>query len=63
MTDIKSLFCLPPTSQDVKEYVSSLSSLADAGNGDKAQIKAYPDAVFVNYYALCCSIKYRPTND
>jgi len=62
MTDVKSLFGLPPTSQDVKEYISSLSSLAGVGNGDKTQIKAYPDAVFVNYHALGCSIEYRPTN-
>ena len=62
LTDIKNLFNLPPTSQNVEEYIASLSSLANAGNGDKTQIKAYPDAVFVNYYALGCSIEYRPTN-
>jgi len=61
-TDVKTLFGLPPTSQNVKEYISSLSSLANAGPDDKAQIKAYPDAVFVNYHALGCSIEYRPTN-
>ncbi|KAF9650083.1 hypothetical protein BDM02DRAFT_3112683 [Thelephora ganbajun] len=61
-TDIKSLFGLPPTSQKVEEFISSLSLLANAGNDDKTQIKAYTDAVFVNYYALGCSIEYRPTN-
>jgi hypothetical protein len=61
-TDVQSLFGLLPTSQRVKEYISSLSSLADPGNNDKAQVKAYPDAVFVNYCALGCSIEYRPTN-
>jgi hypothetical protein len=61
-TDVKTLFGLHPTSQNVEEYISSLSSLANTGNDDKAQIKAYPDAVFVNYYALGCSIEYRPTN-
>lgn len=60
--DFKSLFGLLPTSQRVKEYISSLSSLANAGNDDKVQVKVYPDAVFVNYYALGCSIEYRPTN-
>jgi hypothetical protein len=60
--DIKSLFGLPPTSQNVEKYISSLSSLANTGNGDKTQTKAYPDAVFVNYYVLGCSIEYRPTN-
>lgn len=61
-TDIKSLFGLPPTSQSVKEYIFSLSSLVGTGNDDKTQIKAYPDAVFVNYYALGSSIEYHPTN-
>ena len=61
-TDVKSLFGLLPTSQEVKEYISSLCSLANAGNDDTAQVKAYPDAVFVNYYAFGCSIEYRPTN-
>ena len=61
-TDIKSLFGLPPTSQNVEEFISSLASLANAGNDDEILIKAYPDAVFVNYYALGCSIEYRPTN-
>ena len=61
-TDTKGLFGLSPTTQNVEEYISSLSSLANAGNDDEAEIKAYPDAVFVNYYALGCSIEYRPTN-
>jgi hypothetical protein len=61
-TDVKSLFGLLPTSRRVKDYISSLSSLANAGNDDKAQVKVYSDAVFVNYYALGCSIEYRPTN-
>jgi len=61
-TDVKSLFGLLPTSQRVKEYTFSLSSLVNAGNSDKAQVKAYPDVVFVNYYGLGCSIEYRPTN-
>ena len=61
-TDTKGLFGLSPTSQNVEEYISCLSSLSNAGNDDKAEIKAYPDAVFVNYYALGCSIEYRPTN-
>ena len=61
-TDIKTLFGLSPTSQNVEEYTSSLSLLANAGNNDKAQVKAYPDAVFVNYYALGCSFEYRLTN-
>jgi len=61
-TDVRALFGLPPTSQNVKEYISSLFSLANAENVDKGQVKAYPDAVFVNYYALGCSIEYRPTN-
>ena len=61
-TDIKTLFGLPPTSQHVKEYISSLYSLANASHDDKAQVKVYPDAVFVNYYTLGCSIEYRPTN-
>ena len=61
-TEVKNLFGLLPTSQRVKEYISFLSSLANAGNDDKVQVKAYPDAVFVNYYALGCSIEYRPTN-
>lgn len=60
--DVKNLFGLLPTSQRVKEYISSLSSPTDAGNDDKAQVKVYPDAVFVNYLALGCSIEYRPTN-
>jgi len=60
--NIKSLFGLPPTSRNVQEYISSLHSLANAGNDDKAQVKAYPDAVFINYHALGCSIEYRPTN-
>ena len=59
--DLKNLFGLPPTSQEVTEYISSLSLLANAGN-DKAQVKVFPDAVFVNYCALGCSIEYRPTN-
>ena len=61
-TDIKDLFGLPPTSQVVEKYISSLSSLAKTGNSDKSQTKAYSDAVFVNYYALGCSIEYRPTD-
>ena len=61
-SEVKDLFGLFPTSQRVTEYISSLSSLANAGNDDKAQVKAYPDAVFVNYYTLGCSIEYRPTN-
>ena len=60
--EIKSLFGLPPTSQNVEKYISSLSSLENTDNGDKTQTKAYPDAVFVNYYVLGCSIEYRPTN-
>ena len=48
-TDLKTLLGLPPTSQNAEGYISSLSSLAGAGNDDKAQIKVYPDAVFVNY--------------
>jgi len=60
--DIKGLFGLPPTSQNVEKYISTLSSLANTSNGDKTQTKAYPDAVFINYYALGCSIEYRPTN-
>lgn len=59
--DVRSLFGLLPTSQKVREYISSLSSPANAGD-DRAQVKAYPDAMFVNYYALGCSIEYRPTN-
>ena len=62
MMAAKTLFGLPPTSQSVEGYISSLSSLADVGSDDKPQIKAYPDAVFVNYYALGCSIEYRPMN-
>jgi len=62
MTDVKTLFGLPPTSRDVREYISSLYSLANAGNDDNVQVKSYPDAVFVNYYTLGCSIEYRPTN-
>jgi hypothetical protein len=58
--DVENLFGLPPTSQRVTEYISSLASFV--GNDDKAQVKAYPDAVFVNYHALGCSIEYRPTN-
>ena len=61
-TDIKTFFGLSPTSQNVEEYISSLSLLANAGDDDKAQVKAYPDAVFVNYYALGCSFEYRPAN-
>jgi len=61
-TDVKALFDFPPTSQNVKEYISSLYSLANSYNDDKVQVKAYPDTVFVNYYALGCSIEYRPTN-
>ena len=60
--DVKTLFGLPPTSQSVQEYISALSSLANASDDDKAQVKAYPDAVFVNHYALGCSIEYRPMN-
>lgn len=59
---ITSLFGLPPTSEKVREYIFSLSSLVDAGNDVKPQIKTYPDAVFVNYCALGCSIEYHPTN-
>ena len=61
-SDVKSLFGLPPTSQRVKEYISSLSSLAHSGNDNEARVKAFPDAVFINYYALGCSFEYRPTN-
>ena len=60
--DIKSLFSLPPTSQEVDEYISSLSPLVNTGGSRKIQVKSYPDAVFVNYYDLGCSIEYRPTN-
>ena len=62
-TDFKSLFGLSPTSQRVKDYISTLSSLANTGNDEKVQVKAYSDAVFVNCYALGCSIEYRPTNN
>ena len=61
-TNIKGLFGLPPTSRKVEEYVASLSSLANTGSSGKTQIKAYPDAVFVNYHNFGCSIEYRPTN-
>ena len=61
-TDTKDLFGLPPTSQRVKKFVSSLYSLATTGHHDEVKVKAYPDAVFVNYYALGFSIEYRPTN-
>jgi hypothetical protein len=61
-TNVKTLFGLPPTSQNVQEYISALSSLANASDDDKAQVKTYPDAVFINHYALGCSIEYRPTN-
>lgn len=60
--DVKTLFGQLPTSQNVEEYISSLYSLANASSDDKAQVKAYPDAVFVNYHTLGCSIEYRPTN-
>lgn len=61
-TDIKSLFGLPPTSQKVDEYISSLSPVVNTGGSGKIQVKAYPDAVFVNYYDLGCSFEYCPTN-
>jgi hypothetical protein len=59
--DIRDLFGLNPSASKLLEYLKALASIIPNGQVPDPQVKAYPDAVYFNYFALGLSILFVPT--
>ena len=57
MSSIQALFGQHPSSQPIRDY---LSSLAASSSSTLPEIKLYPDAVYFNYFSLGISLLFKP---
>ena len=57
MSSIQALFGQHPSSQPIRDY---LSSLAASSSSTSPEIKSYPDAVYFNYFSLGISLLFKP---
>ncbi|KAH8998849.1 hypothetical protein EDB86DRAFT_779071 [Lactarius hatsudake] len=55
--NVRDLLGRPPSSQQLTEYLSTLSATIPT-----PEVKAYPDAVYFNYYPLGLSLLFVPVN-
>ncbi|KZV76993.1 hypothetical protein PENSPDRAFT_645741 [Peniophora sp. CONT] len=58
--DPKSLLGLSPTSERLAAYTDKLASLVST-SAASPEVKAYPDAVYYNYYTVGLSLLFAPT--
>ncbi|KAG6841945.1 hypothetical protein C0991_005125 [Blastosporella zonata] len=57
MSSLRNLFGLHPSSKELSQYINSLSAHASIPT---AEVKSYPDAVYLNYYPLGLSLLFTP---
>ncbi|RDB29111.1 hypothetical protein Hypma_015680 [Hypsizygus marmoreus] len=58
--DIRSLFGLPPHSENLTRYLTFLANLVSTPVPPTPEVKAYSDAVYLNYYPLGLSLLFSP---
>lgn len=56
ISDPRLLLGLPPSSAQVAQYVAELAELTTPKDPPSPEIKAYPDALYMNYYSLGLSL-------
>ncbi|KAI0316623.1 hypothetical protein OF83DRAFT_230070 [Amylostereum chailletii] len=59
---IKDLLGLSPSSKQLVAYLAELSLAVSLAISPTPEVKAYPDAVYFNYFALGISLLFVPTN-
>jgi hypothetical protein len=59
--DIRTLFGLNPSATKLLGYLEALASITQNSQVPDPQVKAYPDAVYFNYFALGMSVLFVPT--
>jgi len=50
------------STENLTEYITSLSSIVSTGGTTVPEVKSYPDAVYLNYFALGLSLLFSPQN-
>ncbi|VDC01892.1 unnamed protein product [Peniophora sp. CBMAI 1063] len=60
--DPKSLLGLTPTSAKLGAYIQKLASLTSS-SAASPEVKAYPDAVYYNFYSIGISLLFAPAKD
>ncbi|KAH8099431.1 hypothetical protein BXZ70DRAFT_895087 [Cristinia sonorae] len=60
--DIKQLLGLHPSSHEISSHISSLVTMIPTRTPVHPEVKAYPDAVYYNYYPLGLSLQFKPVN-
>lgn len=58
--DVKDLLGLHPESEQLSSHISSLVTLIPTNVPVQPEVKAYPDAVYYNYYPLGLSLQFKP---
>lgn len=57
---VRNLIGLHPSSEELTKYLTSLSTHTTISNATVPEVKSYPDAVYLNYYALGLSLLFSP---
>ncbi|GLB36012.1 hypothetical protein LshimejAT787_0303000 [Lyophyllum shimeji] len=60
MSNVRNLVGLRPSSEKLSHYLESLASRAPTPDAATPEVKAYPDAVYMNYYGLGLSLLFSP---
>ncbi|KAI0051651.1 hypothetical protein FA95DRAFT_1554177 [Auriscalpium vulgare] len=60
--NIRQLLGHPPSSQLILQFLSSLSTTVSTSSSPTPEVKAYPDAVYFNFYALGISLLFLPVH-
>jgi hypothetical protein len=59
-SNIIDLIGLHPDSDDLTKYIASLAAVVSNPGATISQVKSYPDAVYLNYFALGLSLLFAP---
>lgn len=58
--NIRDLIGLHPFSDDLSRYIASLAAFVSVPGATIPEVKSYPDAVYLNYFALGLSLLFAP---
>ena len=60
LNNIRDLIGLHPHSENLSTYIDKLAAVVSTPNATISEVKAYPDAVYLNYFALGLSLLFIP---
>ncbi|KAG6832286.1 hypothetical protein H0H92_003519 [Tricholoma furcatifolium] len=61
-SSVRNLFGLKPSSPELSQYLASLADDISSPHATTADVKSYPDAVYLNYHMLGLSLLFTPVS-